>query len=628
MERRLSRVKGFNILLGMLIIVMLAFFLIFTSYLITPIVSGTVDLFTVASAVFLALLCLPLSVHLYQSSKNPDMRLIFLALAFDFFLLSLSGALWYVIPEWVDMPWILDLGKIVMIIAYVPPLAALFYLFNARVKRNEHNYSFITLTSVVSTLLILLFVGLNFYRAPGDGFDIAVYTLSIVIDITLLTMSSMLAINYMQNQFRYIFSVLIVYFLLALAGDAFNLLSSLGLYSRPGDVVYVYLIMFIFMAVSLLFFTLSRIKITTVEEVDQQLRDTLSLMQDLIMQSPDAICIFDLDGEIVQANPQFLQLISDNHREGPGKLNLFRDTDQLIKSPAGTIDKVREGSIAIYEGSAPQSSRSDRRGHYSVKIFPTVDARGTITSYIMFVMDITEQKSREAELQIAKDNAELYLDLMGHDINNMHQIALGYLEVARDMQMLNEEQKLLIDKPFEVLERSARLIQNVRKLQKLKEGVFQDQVVDVRAVLEDVQREFGAVPDKSVKLNLNGYGQCHVRANELLHDVFANLVSNAIKHTGDRSEINIGLDIVKENGGQYCRVMVEDGGRGIPDDFKGKVFNRMLKGTTKAKGMGLGLYLVKSLVDSYGGRVWVEDRVVGDHTKGARFVVMLPAIEK
>jgi signal transduction histidine kinase len=44
--------------------------------------------------------------------------------------------------------------------------------------------------------------------------------------------------------------------------------------------------------------------------------------------------------------------------------------------------------------------------------------------------------------------------------------------------------------------------------------------------------------------------------------------------------------------------------------------------------MGLGLYLVKTLVDSYGGRVWVEDRVPGDRTKGARFVVMLPAVGK
>jgi signal transduction histidine kinase len=85
---------------------------------------------------------------------------------------------------------------------------------------------------------------------------------------------------------------------------------------------------------------------------------------------------------------------------------------------------------------------------------------------------------------------------------------------------------------------------------------------------------------------------------------------------------------VWNKGIQYCRVMVEDNGPGISDDFKGRIFRRMLKGATNAKGMGLGLYLVKSLVESYGGRVWVEDRVLGDYTKGAKFVVLLPVAEK
>ena len=152
--------------------------------------------------------------------------------------------------------------------------------------------------------------------------------------------------------------------------------------------------------------------------------------------------------------------------------------------------------------------------------------------------------------------------------------------------------------------------------------------IDIRNMLASVQREFGAVPGKKVTLNINCNEPCHVRANELLHDVFANLVSNAIKHTGDRADISINMDRVKENGHVYCRVSVEDNGPGIPEDFKGLIFNRVLKGTARAKGMGLGLYLVKSLMDSYGGKVWVEDRMKGDHTKGARFVVMLPAIDE
>ncbi|BAI60825.1 putative histidine kinase [Methanocella paludicola SANAE] len=255
------------------------------------------------------------------------------------------------------------------------------------------------------------------------------------------------------------------------------------------------------------------------------------------------------------------------------------------------------------------------------------DKAGNVKRLYGISQDVTERKKTEKELAEAKAQAELYLDLMGHDINNLHQVALGYLELARDMPA-GEEQAVFLDKPVEVLQRSAQLIQNVRKLQKLHDGVFRTEVVDVCKLLVDVRREFGGVPYKQVTLNLNGCERCLVRANDLLHDVFANLVSNAIKHTGDRTNIVVNLDIVEENGGRCCRVRVEDDGPGIPEDLKGKIFNRALMGTGKAKGMGLGLYLVKSLVDSYGGRVWVEDRVKGDHTKGARFIVLLPSAEK
>ncbi len=239
------------------------------------------------------------------------------------------------------------------------------------------------------------------------------------------------------------------------------------------------------------------------------------------------------------------------------------------------------------------------------------------------VRDITERKRAEVELKNAKDQVELYLDLMGHDINNMHQIALGYLEMARDVPA-DSGQIEFLDKSIEVLQRSARLIQNLRKLQKLREGVFRTDKVDVVKVLDSVHREFGAVPDKAVTLNLNGNKHCYVRANELLHDIFANLVSNAIKHTGDRADISINLDRVEVNDRTCCRVSVEDNGPGISDDLKNAIFNRMSKGSARAKGIGLGLYLVKSLAESFKGKTWVEDRTPGNHRGGARFVVMLP----
>lgn len=61
--------------------------------------------------------------------------------------------------------------------------------------------------------------------------------------------------------------------------------------------------------------------------------------------------------------------------------------------------------------------------------------------------------------------------------------------------------------------------------------------------------------------------------------------------------------------------------------MKVEIFNRFLRGDTKARGNGLGLYLVKTLLDEYAGEVWVEDRVPGDRSQGSRFVVVLPAAE-
>jgi signal transduction histidine kinase len=116
-----------------------------------------------------------------------------------------------------------------------------------------------------------------------------------------------------------------------------------------------------------------------------------------------------------------------------------------------------------------------------------------------------------------------------------------------------------------------------------------------------------------------------VLANELLRDVFVNIVGNAIKHSRGNIAINVSLSVEQRQGTHFCRVDVEDTGPGIPDDRKKVIFDRMGSDRTKLLGKGLGLYLVKTLVDDFHGKVWVEDRVPGDYEKGARFVVLLPA---
>lgn len=240
--------------------------------------------------------------------------------------------------------------------------------------------------------------------------------------------------------------------------------------------------------------------------------------------------------------------------------------------------------------------------------------------------DIDERKQADEELKNAKARAELYLDLMGHDINNLNQIALGYLELIGG-QLQDPDLRELFARPVEAISNSSKLIDNVRKLQKITSGNKKIPVFPMD-ILEPACRQFATIPGVSLSLDSPGPDDITVLADELLVDVFTNILGNAVKHRGpqDDLQLNIRPVLVCENGSRYCHVMIEDNGPGIPDGRKCHIFDRFSRASTKAKGSGLGLYLVRSLVDSYGGKVWVEDRVRGDHTQGARFVIRLPTI--
>nr|WP_305882820.1 sensor histidine kinase [Halobellus rarus] len=131
----------------------------------------------------------------------------------------------------------------------------------------------------------------------------------------------------------------------------------------------------------------------------------------------------------------------------------------------------------------------------------------------------------------------------------------------------------------------------------------------------------GTVPDVTVS------------ANEILGSVFRNLLTNAVQHNDkDLPEVRVSATV--DGGDGVVRVRVADNGPGIPDDRTEQIFGRGEKGL-QSGGTGLGLYLVQTLVDTYGGDVWVEDGedasvpngASDDSPTGAVFVVELPLAE-
>ena len=67
-----------------------------------------------------------------------------------------------------------------------------------------------------------------------------------------------------------------------------------------------------------------------------------------------------------------------------------------------------------------------------------------------------------------------------------------------------------------------------------------------------------------------------------------------------------------------------DNGMGIPDTNKAEIFTRGFKKDTNVRGLGIGLSLVKKAIYSYQGKIWVEDRIKCDYSKGSNFVLLIP----
>jgi len=114
--------------------------------------------------------------------------------------------------------------------------------------------------------------------------------------------------------------------------------------------------------------------------------------------------------------------------------------------------------------------------------------------------------------------------------------------------------------------------------------------------------------------------------DELLIDVFDNILNNAVKFSDDEVKeiiVDIILSKIQVEDTNYLKFEFKDRGYGIPDDRKETLFERPYERNRSKRGMGMGLSLVKKLVDKYGGKIWVEDRIKGKYEEGSNFVVLL-----
>lgn len=304
--------------------------------------------------------------------------------------------------------------------------------------------------------------------------------------------------------------------------------------------------------------------------------------------------------------PELLRL----PRKGPGYWHELDFMDTLVLDKNGVV-------IAYLELLKPRDDRMpDAETVEIIEVFA-----------ILAGIAIENARMFEAHIQSRK-NAEFYTDLLSHDIKNFNQAIVGYLDLLKT-RLSRPDDVALVGRIVEQEMNMSRLASNVRTMSRVTFGEIRTTRTDLGAVLLDCIQSVGQYhPARSVKVQHDlRPGACFVKADELLRELFVNILTNAVKYDSHETvEIEVSVKKSYSDDRAYWRVSVGDNGQGIPDELKEKVFSRF-SDAPKKKGSGLGLHIVKTLAKRYRGRVWVEDRVKGDHAKGTVFKVDLPALD-
>ena len=390
------------------------------------------------------------------------------------------------------------------------------------------------------------------------------------------------------------------------------------------------------MTVSLIIFVavLLRLNFTMTERdrIQQTLRDEQDLVLALMENLPDYIYFKDTTGRFLRINPALAKFFGlSDPAQAIGKTDAdFLPAERARQTLADEQEIVRTGQplVEIEE----KTSRSD--GSESWELTTKLARRagtGRIIGICGISSDITARKRAEqalhestVELQHKNSELERFLYAASHDLKSpvvTVRTFLGYLEqdivtanagqIAKDLNFI----RLATDK-------MARLLDDLLEISRIGRLVGMPVRVPFRAVVDDALGVVaGRIAARGVTVEVTGHDVPLVGDRARLAEVFQNLIDNACKFMGEQPapRIEIGVETRKAE----LVFFVRDNGIGIDPRHRSKVFDLFEKLDPKAEGTGIGLALVKRIVELYRGRIWVESAGLG---QGACFYFTLPAV--
>jgi PAS domain S-box-containing protein len=352
-----------------------------------------------------------------------------------------------------------------------------------------------------------------------------------------------------------------------------------------------------------------------------------------------AIFIIDTEGNIVSWNQGAKAIKGYSEEEIIGKnTSVFYTSEEIQRGePAYNLKMAKEKGRHESEGSRV---RKDGSRFWADVIFTALyDSSGNLRGFSKVTRDITERKKAEEKIALLNEHLEqniikletvnkeleAFSYSVSHDLRSPLRAIHGYTRVLSEEFISNkdDEAKKMMSSIMYNAKKMGQLIDDLLAFAGIGKKELKMTSIDMTALAQSAINDFkNSLAHFKANITINPLPPATADYN-LIAQVFANLISNAIKYSGSREMPLIEIGSKEENGQDVY--YIKDNGVGFDMKYYDKLFGvfQRLHGAEEFEGTGVGLALVKRIISRHGGKVWAEGKV----GKGSTFYFSLNSNE-